>query len=101
MTRSRRQVAKILIVYTNTYRMIAPAPLGASLVAARLRKDGHEVRLLDLMFARSPAEEAARVAREFRPDLVGYSIRNVDTQSYTEFSDPLPTIQAIVVGVRA
>jgi hypothetical protein len=45
---------KVLIAYTNTLRMLAPAPLGASLVAARLRRDGHEVRFLDLMFARSP-----------------------------------------------
>ncbi len=92
---------KILVVYTNTYRMIAAAPLGASLVAARLRRDGHQVRLLDLMFAGSPAQEAARVAREFRPDLVCYSLRNVDSQSYTQFFDPLPLIQEIASAVRA
>src|SRR5512133_2235412 len=94
-------MAKILVVYTNTYRMIAPAPLGASLVAARLRRDGHDVRLLDLMFSKTPAEEAARVASAFRPDLVCYSVRNVDNQSCTEFYDPLPAIQAIVSAVRA
>ncbi|HEX9016580.1 MAG TPA: radical SAM protein [Chloroflexota bacterium] len=93
-------MARILVIYTNTYRMIAPAPLGASLVAARLRRDGHEVRLLDLMFSRSPAQEAARFATAFRPDLVCYSIRNVDNQSYTQFSDPLPSIQAIAAAVR-
>ena len=54
---------KVLMVYTNTYRMFAPAPLGASLVASRLRGDGHDVRFLDLMFVKSPAAEAARVAR--------------------------------------
>lgn len=92
---------KVLVVYTNTYRMLAPAPLGASLVAARLRRDGHQVRLLDLMFAPVPAAEAARVALEFRPDLVCYSIRNVDSQSYTEPFDPVPILQEIVVAVRA
>jgi len=92
---------KVLMVYTNTYRMLAPAPLGASLVASRLRRDGHDARFLDLMFARSPAKEAARVARQFKPDLVCYSIRNVDNQSSMDFFDPLPTIKLVVSAVRA
>ena len=92
---------KILMVYTNTYRELAPGPLGASLVAARLRRDGHEVRFLDLMFAKSPSEEAARVAREFEPDLVCYSIRNVDNQSSMYFFDPLPTLRSTLAAVRA
>jgi radical SAM superfamily enzyme YgiQ (UPF0313 family) len=92
---------KVLMVASNSYRMMAPAPLGASLVAARLRRDGHQVRLLDLMFSPAPSAEAARVAREFRPDLVCYSLRNVDSQSYTQPFDPLPELQAVVVSVRA
>ena len=91
---------KILMVYTNTDRELAPAPLGASLVAARLRRDGHEVRFVDLMFARSPAEAASQAASEFEPDLVCYSIRNVDNQSAMDFFDPLPTIQSVVSAVR-
>lgn len=91
---------KVLMVYTNTYRMFAPAPLGASLVASRLRRDGHEVRFLDLMFAGSPALEAARTALEFKPDIVCYSIRNIDNQSPTPFFDPLPVIRSIVSAVR-
>ncbi|MGE5620505.1 MAG: B12-binding domain-containing radical SAM protein [Sphingomonadaceae bacterium] len=91
---------RILIVYTNSYRTAAPAPLGASLVASRLRRDGHEVQLLDLMFSKAPAQEAARVAREFRPDLIGYSIRNVDSQSYSYFYDPMPVLRTIALAVR-
>jgi radical SAM superfamily enzyme YgiQ (UPF0313 family) len=94
------ETVKVLMIYTNTYRMFAPAPLGASLVASRLRRDGHDVQFVDLMFARSPALEAARTALEFRPDLVCYSIRNVDNQSPAPFFDPLPVIQSIVGAVR-
>ena len=92
---------KVLMVYTNTYRMFAPAPIGASLVASRLRGDGHEVRFLDLMFVKSPAAEAARVARDFQPDLVCYSIRNRDNQMAAAFFDPLPVVRSIVSAVRA
>ena len=91
---------KVLIVYTNTLKMLAAAPLGAALVADRLRRDGHTVRLLDLMFARSATATAARVAREFAPDLVGFSLRNVDNQSPTDPHDPLPITRAIVAAVQ-
>jgi radical SAM superfamily enzyme YgiQ (UPF0313 family) len=94
------QTMKVLMVYTNTYRKFAAAPIGASLVASRLRGDGHEVRFLDLMFAESPAAEAAQWAKEFKPDLICYSMRNVDSQSTEDFFDPLPTIQSIVSTVR-
>jgi len=69
-------------------------------VASRLRHDGHEVRLLDLMFARSPAVEAAQAAREFQPNLVGYSLRNVDNQSAVSFFDPLPSVKSVVSAVK-
>src|SRR3990172_3097943 len=98
--RKGRAAMKILMVYTNTYRMFAPAPLGASLVASRLRADGHDVRFLDLMFVKSPAAEAARAAAEFQPDLVGYSIRNRDNQMSATFFDPLPIVRSIVSAVR-
>ncbi len=91
---------RVLMVYTNTYRRFAAAPIGASLVASRLRRDGHEVRFLDLMFADSPAAEAAELARRFKPDLTCYSMRNVDNQSLEDLFDPLPTTQSIVSAVR-
>ncbi|MDO8673468.1 MAG: cobalamin-dependent protein [Dehalococcoidia bacterium] len=90
---------RTLMINTNTYRTIAPAPIGASLVASRLRREGHEVRFLDLMFARDPVSTAAKVTREFDPELICFSIRNVDTQSSTSFFDPLPTINKIVGSV--
>ncbi len=89
------------MVYTNTYRAFAPAPLGASLVASRLRGDGHDVRFVDLMFSKSPAAEAARAAQEFKPDLVCYSIRNRDNQQSDAYFDPLPVVRSIVSAVRA
>ncbi len=91
---------KILVIYTNTYRMLAPAPLGASLVAARLRQDGHQVRFLDLMFAKDPAAATAQAAAEVQPDLIAYSIRNVDNQSASQFFDPWPGLQRTVQAVR-
>ena len=92
---------KILLVYTNAFRQIAPAPLGASLVASRLRRDGHQVRLVDLMFSRSPTEEAALAAKELRPDLIGFSLRNVDNQSAASYFNPLPTMRSVVAAAKS
>jgi len=91
---------KILVVQTNTYRLLAPTPLGASLVAARLRRDGHDVRFVDLMHAAEPVKSAAAAAADFRPDLACYSIRNRDNMNPRDYCDPIPSVAEIVDTVR-
>ena len=92
---------RILVVQTNTYKMLSPTPLGATLVAARLRRDGHEVRFVDLMHAKDPAAEAASAAARFRPELACFSIRNRDNMDPRKYFDPMPIVAGIVAGVRA
>lgn len=91
---------KALVVYANRYRMLAPPPLGAMLVADRLRRDGHGVCLLDLMFARSPEAALARAAVEFGPNLIAFSLRNHDTQSRSDFIEFLPFYRALADVAR-
>lgn len=91
---------RILVVQTNTNRFLTPTPLGASLVASRLRRDGHEVRFVDLMFEGEPAEAAAVEAADFRPDLACFSIRNRDNMNSQDYQDPMPSIARIVASVR-
>ncbi len=57
---------------------VAAMPFGACLVAQAAEAAGHQVRFLDLMFARKPlrAIEAELVAHP--ADVVGVSIRNLD-----------------------
>ncbi len=54
-------------------------PLGACLVAQSARRAGHDVYMLDLMFSRAPRSDLAGELREFKPDVVGLSVRNIDT----------------------
>jgi radical SAM superfamily enzyme YgiQ (UPF0313 family) len=91
---------KILVVQTNTYRLLSPTPLGATLVAARLRRDGHEVRFVDLMHAKNPVATAAEASAAFRPDLACFSIRNRDNMNPRDYFDPIPLIAQIVAAVR-
>lgn len=91
---------RILFVQTNTYRLLTPLPLGATLVAARLRRDGHELRFVDLMRDRHPARTVENAAREFRPELVCYSIRNRDNMDPDDYFDPVPLIVELIERVR-
>ena len=91
---------RILFVQTNSNTALIPLPIGATMVAARLREDGHTVRFVDLMGEKRPADIAAGAAREFNPELVCYSIRNRDNQTLERFADPLPGIRDVVAAVR-
>jgi radical SAM superfamily enzyme YgiQ (UPF0313 family) len=78
-------IMKVLLVYTNRYRVLASPPVGLAYLVEPLVRDGHEVKVLDLMFPEDPAGEMARAMEEFGPDVVGFSLRNVDDQ---DMADP-------------
>lgn len=71
---------KILIVNSNRYKMIIPAmPFGMCYVAAAIEEAGYEVRVMDLCFSKNPARDITETVDQFKPDIVGISIRNIDT----------------------
>lgn len=73
---------KLLLVYPNTYRYLAPPPVGLSMVAKVARDAGHEVASLDLMWERDPLKTLKRALEAEQPELVGFSLRNIDDQNY-------------------
>lgn len=65
----------------NTNRLRVPQtvlPLGLCLVAASAEAAGHRVATLDLCFRRSTTRIIRNALRDFQPDVVGLSIRNLD-----------------------
>jgi len=80
---------RILLVYPNRNRYLCPAPIGMLLVGERLRRDGHDVRLLDLMHAKKPAEALTAALRGRQPELVAFSLRNVDNMTMSSLDQPL------------
>jgi radical SAM superfamily enzyme YgiQ (UPF0313 family) len=68
-----------MLVYSNRTRIMEPAPpIGLSYVATATRRAGHEVRFVDLMMSREPLAVLENVLREFQPEVVGFSVRNID-----------------------
>lgn len=90
---------RVLLVATN--RMLTPFPvypIGVDYVATALR-DRHEVRVLDL--AREGAEAAlVATCRDFRPEIVGLSIRNVDSAETTNPEGFIPDLERVVALLR-
>ena len=58
--------------------MMRVVPLGLGYVAAALKSAGHEVCLLDLGAWRDPESALESTLSDFRPDVIGLSLRNLD-----------------------
>jgi anaerobic magnesium-protoporphyrin IX monomethyl ester cyclase len=70
----------VVLVYANTYPMMAPPPVGLSLLVKPLERAGHTVRVVDLMKVKDPDAVLSAGLAEAHPDIVGFSMRNLDTQ---------------------
>ena len=70
---------RVLLVYWNPSRELLPAPpIGLAYVATATRRAGHEVAFLDLVASQAPLGDLRTRVIDFRPDVVGISIRNID-----------------------
>ena len=81
--------------------VVRPAPIGLAYIAAAVDESRHELRVLDLMFSDDGVGDVERAVRDFRPDLVGLSIRNLDNQSYFNPVSNLPGVRDIIERVRS
>jgi radical SAM superfamily enzyme YgiQ (UPF0313 family) len=80
-------------------------PVGLAYIASGL--DGHETRLLDLNLCDEPYEELEKTLKEFQPEVVGLSLRNIDnhnriypTYHYLEFRKTVAAIRKMAPHVR-
>ncbi|MEW5723496.1 MAG: radical SAM protein [Thermodesulfobacteriota bacterium] len=73
---------RVLLISANREDInMVTLPLGLAFVAAAVERSGHEVRLVDLMRAENPRAQVAAVVREFQPEAIGVSVRNIDDQN--------------------
>jgi radical SAM superfamily enzyme YgiQ (UPF0313 family) len=85
---------RVLLISANTETMNMPTlPLGLACVAAATRNTGHAVVLLNLMFERDPKLGIRNSIEQFRPHVIGISVRNIDDQN-------MPRPQFLLAPVR-
>jgi radical SAM superfamily enzyme YgiQ (UPF0313 family) len=70
------------------------------MVAAASRKAGHEVMLLDLMFEGEAESAIRKRIEDFRPAVIGISVRNVDDQNMESPQFLLPPVRQVVATCR-
>jgi anaerobic magnesium-protoporphyrin IX monomethyl ester cyclase len=74
---------RILLIQSWLGRREPPvAPLGLATLAAQL--PGHEVRIFDPNLSRNPGPDTATIIADFEPEVVGISLRNIDTTKYSD-----------------
>jgi radical SAM superfamily enzyme YgiQ (UPF0313 family) len=91
-----------MLVYSNRTRILEPAPpIGLSYVATAARKAGHEVCFVDLMMSNDPLGELRGELKRFQPEVVGFSVRNIDNVVAQRTSWHLDEVAEMIATVRA
>ncbi|MEJ7811251.1 MAG: radical SAM protein [Gemmatimonadaceae bacterium] len=92
---------RVLLVSTNREQQPFPVvPNGVACVASALEAEGHDVRVLDLCFARDPDSAARAAARAFRPDVIGVSVRNIDNSDLVALRHYTPEAANMLRALR-
>jgi radical SAM superfamily enzyme YgiQ (UPF0313 family) len=93
---------KVLLISVNKEVSFRPAlPIGMATVAGQARAAGHAVSCLDLCFVGDDESAVRAESAACRPDVVGVSIRNVDSQNFLEPVYYPPFVLQVVDWVRA
>jgi radical SAM superfamily enzyme YgiQ (UPF0313 family) len=95
---------KVLIISSNS---LPAAPTGPAYVAGAVRKGGHAVQIFERLFANDLENELRTVLTDFRPDVIGISIRlvfgdelDMDAPLGTQHTDLRPSVKQIADIVR-
>jgi len=91
---------RVLLINPNRYQSPPVPPIGLEHVAGTIEESGHMADILDLCFSYSPFEDIDKAVVEFRPDIVGITVRNVDTVLYQTNEFFLDDIRDIVSHIR-
>ena len=73
---------RILLINPNAMKSPPVIPIGLEYLATALEKHYHNVDILDLCFISSPIEELEKAFDKETYDMVGVTIRNIDTCHY-------------------
>jgi radical SAM superfamily enzyme YgiQ (UPF0313 family) len=74
--------------------------LGLACVAAAIDKQGHSVKLLNLMMQTDTQKAVFGTIADFGPDLIGISVRNIDDQNMENPRFLLETVKEVVTNCR-
>ena len=92
---------RILLISANTETINMPVlPLGLGCVAATIQRAGYDVRLLNLQDHTDALAAVQNTVKEFTPDVIGISVRNIDDQNMVSPKFLLNPVKEIVSACR-
>jgi radical SAM superfamily enzyme YgiQ (UPF0313 family) len=92
---------RVLLISANTEKLPDPVfPLGAAYMAAVSAQHGHSVETLDLCFLDAPRPALDETIRTTEPEVVGISLRNLDSTSYPLNTSYIDDYKRLVDAVR-
>lgn len=93
---------RVLLAYTNEcLDFLPPPPIGLAYVATATRDAGHDVRFLDLLLGGDPLERLRHTVAQFRPDVVGLSVRNIDNVVHQRLQPFMARLDAQIRVLRS
>ncbi len=86
------------MVNSNQNKIPVPSmPFGLCLVSSSLETAGHEVHFLDLCFSKKTTRDIDNAVKKFQPDVIGVSVRNIDTVSWLDTLFHLNSVKENVI----
>jgi radical SAM superfamily enzyme YgiQ (UPF0313 family) len=93
---------RVLLVSANREEInMRTWPLGLACVAAAAEQAGHRVKLLDLFSETEPRSALEQCIRQFQPQVIGISVRNIDDQSMKDTVFLLEEVKEVVSDSKA
>ncbi len=92
---------KILLVNPNKFQNPPVIPIGLEYLVTALEKHNHFVQILDLCFSNTPEKDLDKILRKKSFDLVGITIRNIDSAIYFNNQFFLTDLKPLVKCVKA
>jgi hypothetical protein len=91
----------LLISAANDAGSVVPLPLGLACVAAATERARHHVRLLALGLDADCENDVRKAIKQFAPDVIGVSVRNIDDQNMQSPHFLLGSLKQVVAVCRA
>jgi len=98
---------RVLLIATNRHDRLQsrlnaqPMPIGLAYIAGHMNHERHQVKVLDLMFSDDHLADVEAAVREFQPEMVGMSVRNLSNHSYMNTIWALPISKEVIDRIRS
>ena len=90
----------VALINTNRYLGPPVIPIGLEYLVAPLEGAGHSVSVLDLSFSEDPPGDIATFLGSSRPDIIGFSVRNLDTSVFGNDVSFLEDVKRLITTVK-